>query len=481
MTTKANTGIRSFGAYIPSLRMARTSIAQAHAWALPNLRGLAKGEKSICCWDEDAITMSVEAGRDCLIGHNAISLSALTVASTSAPYADLQNAMIVASALRSPTDISVSDQGASTRAGLSAVSFACKAQAKQHLIIAAENRHTKPGSPQEMLYGAGAGALLIDSGDDLLAHYLGSESLTVPFIDHFRSADARYDYQWEERWIRDEGISKLVPQAINALLKKIGKTSSDVAHFSLTGGAPRTDVLVAKLSGINSEAVLPDLRGNVGDTGTSHPILQLLAALERAQPGDLIVVGSFAQGAEFIAFEMQQTPAPSKRRGLAGSIARRTEETAYLKMLSFSGELEIDWGMRAEFVKKTSLTQQYRVADQVLGFVGGKCTKCDQVQFPRLPNCVNCGATDSQTPLPLADQAAEVATYTADWLMYSPAPPLYVGLVQFNNGARLLMEINDVGPEGIDVGSPLEMSFRIKERDTRRQYDRYFWKARPTR
>lgn len=461
--------------------MARTSIAQAHAWALPNLRGLAKGEKSICSWDEDAITMSVEAGRDCLLGQDASSLKALTIASTSAPYSDLQNAMIVASALRSPTNISVSDQGASTRAGLNAISFACKGKAEQHLVIAAENRHTKPGSPQEMLYGAGAGALLIDTGDDLLAHYLGSESLTVPFIDHFRSAEARYDYQWEERWIRDEGISKLVPQAIKALLKKINKTAGDVAHFSLTGGAPRTDALAAKLSGISAEAVLPDLRANVGDTGTSHPVLQLLSALERAQPGDLIVVGTFAQGAEFVAFEMQKAVAATGRRGLAGTLARRTEETAYLKMLSFSGELEIDWGMRAETDKKTALTQQYRAADQIYGFVGGLCNECGQAQFPRLPSCVNCGATDSQKPLALADEKAAVATYTADWLMYSPAPPLYVGLVQFDNGARVLMEINDVGPEGIEVGSPLEMSFRIKERDTRRQYDRYFWKARPIR
>jgi uncharacterized OB-fold protein len=41
------------------------------------------------------------------------------------------------------------------------------------------------------------------------------------------------------------------------------------------------------------------------------------------------------------------------------------------------------------------------------------------------------------------------------------------------------MEITDVGPKGIDVGTPLEMRFRIKERDRLRGYDRYFWKAVP--
>jgi uncharacterized OB-fold protein len=43
----------------------------------------------------------------------------------------------------------------------------------------------------------------------------------------------------------------------------------------------------------------------------------------------------------------------------------------------------------------------------------------------------------------------------------------------------MLMEIVDVGPEGIDVGTPLEMTFRIKELDKMRGYRRYFWKARP--
>jgi uncharacterized OB-fold protein len=63
--------------------------------------------------------------------------------------------------------------------------------------------------------------------------------------------------------------------------------------------------------------------------------------------------------------------------------------------------------------------------------------------------------------------------------MYTPSPPLYVGLVQFDAGARLLMEMVDVGPAGLEVGTPLRMVFRIKERDQARHFDRYFWKATP--
>jgi len=31
----------------------------------------------------------------------------------------------------------------------------------------------------------------------------------------------------------------------------------------------------------------------------------------------------------------------------------------------------------------------------------------------------------------------------------------------------------------MEVGTDLDMVFRIKARDTRRHYDRYFWKASP--
>ena len=61
-------GIKSYAASVPRLRMDRASIAAAHAWALPSLRGLGKGERSFCSWDEDSITMSVEAVRGCLRG-----------------------------------------------------------------------------------------------------------------------------------------------------------------------------------------------------------------------------------------------------------------------------------------------------------------------------------------------------------------------------------------------------------------------------
>ena len=481
MAEAASVGIKSFGAYVPKRRMLRAAVAAAHAWSFPALRALGKGERSMCGWDEDAITMAVEAGRDCLRGTSASVLSELTLASTTAPYADLNNAVLVAAALQLPKAASAADATGSTRAGLTAISRACRAGAEgDSLIIASDRRSGKPGSAHEMQYGCGAGALMIGSGEELIARFLGAETVSVPFISNFRAAAEEFDYGWEERWIRDEGISKIVPAAVSRLLQRLAIDTERVRLFGMAGGPTGSDKLTAKTLGLAPDRVVPDLQGTVGDTGAAHAALLLVAALERAKPGDVIVIAAFAQGCEVVAFEMLNPAAIAGRRGLSGSIAHRIEETAYLKLLSFDGHIALDWGMRAETDNKTALTQLYRSADQILGFIGGKCQRCAAVQFPRMPACVNCGAIDSQVPFALADEPAKVVTHTADWLMYTPSPPLYVGLVQFDVGARLLMEIVDVGPAGLDVGSPLSMVFRIKERDQMRHFDRYFWKATPS-
>ena len=57
------TGITSYGAYIPRLRLSRKAMAQANQWFAPGLMGAAKGERSMANYDEDSVTLAVEAGR----------------------------------------------------------------------------------------------------------------------------------------------------------------------------------------------------------------------------------------------------------------------------------------------------------------------------------------------------------------------------------------------------------------------------------
>ncbi len=101
-------GILAFGAYVPRLRLRRETIADAVAWLNPGLKAQAKGERSTCAWDEDSLTMAVEAARDCrLDGMDAP--ANLVLASTTLPFADRENAAFLREALDLPEHINTLD------------------------------------------------------------------------------------------------------------------------------------------------------------------------------------------------------------------------------------------------------------------------------------------------------------------------------------------------------------------------------------
>jgi 3-hydroxy-3-methylglutaryl CoA synthase len=482
------TGITSYGAYIPRLRLQRKAMAQANAWFAPNLMGAAKGERAMANWDEDSVTMAVEAGRDCLPAQDPAKdrgfIDAVYFASTTMPFTDRQNAGIVAGALNLAQTISSFDVTSSQRAGTSALISALDGVAggrvKHALVVAGEKRKAKAASTQEMAYGD-AGAAFAIGTDKVIAKFIGSHSVTLDFIDHFRGADEDYDYNWEERWIRDEGYSKIVPAAIKALLEKTGVAAADVAHIILPCPFAKLDQTLAKQSGLDPAKVRDNLASNVGDAGSAHALLMLAHALESAKPGEKILIAQFGQGCDALLFEVTPEIAGIKRNGVSGSLARRKEETNYNKYLGFNGLIDLDKGMRAEVDKRTALTTLYRKSDMLTGLVGGKCRVCGTAQFPRTRICVNpnCKAVDSQDPYSFADQPGTILSWSADFLTYSMSPPNHYGMITFADGGRFMADITDVEQGQIDSGTKVRMVFRVKDRDEKRGFIRYFWKAVP--
>jgi 3-hydroxy-3-methylglutaryl CoA synthase len=474
-------GITAWGGYVPRLRLERSAIAATHAWMAPSLKGLAKGRRAYCSWDEDVVTMAVEAARTCLGRRDRASVQNIYLASTTAPSADLQSSAIVSVALRLDGSVRAMDFGGSQRAGVAALSAGLRSGSRSTLVIAAERPRARPASTQEMQYGAGAAAFLLGH-ENVAAEILGSACATTLLVDHFRASGEAYDYFWEERWIRDEGYLKIGASTVSAALSDAGVAPSDVTRFIFPAPTRGVGDAVAKDAGIPPAAVADALDVDGGFAGAAHSLLMLANVLDSASPGDLIVVAGFGQGSDVIVLRATEAVTAARpAQTIADVLGAGVSVSAYAQMASFYDEINVDWGMRAERDTKTALTEQYRSSDQVNGFVGGRCGSCGQVQFPQLSYCVNCQAPASElAPVCLAEESAQVMTYTADALMYHPSPPLYVGFVQFDVGARLLMEFVDVQPDNFEVGTHLRMRFRIKEKDVTRGYYRYFWKAAPT-
>ncbi|MBW1924157.1 MAG: SDR family NAD(P)-dependent oxidoreductase [Deltaproteobacteria bacterium] len=478
-------GITSYGGYIPRLRLNRMSIFQSMGWFAPAIVMVAQGERSFCNWDEDSLTMAVSASQDCLKGLDKQAVDGVYLCSTTLPFDDRLNAGILKTALNLKDNLAAADFTSSLRAGTTALIEAFSAvrsgDKKQILVTATDKRLTKMAYFYEMWFGDGAASLLVGEGD-VVAEFLGSYSVTRDFVDHYRGADRKYDYVWEERWVRDEGYGKLVPEAVNGLFEKLSISMDDVDKFVFPCFFKAEHRKIAKKLGASPEKVADNLHEVCGETGTAHPFVMFVKALEEAQPGDRILMAGFGQGCDALYFRVTDAIKDlAPRQGVNGSLANKKSTDNYMKFLKFRDLIDPEMGIRAEAPTQTAMTVLYRKRDMILGLVGGRCTACDTVQFPRTRICVNprCKAVDTQVPHEFSETPGRVKTFTGDMLAVSVDPPHIYGMIQFEGGGRFLADFTDCELDDVWVGQPVRMSFRRRYVDEQRGFSGYFWKAIP--
>lgn len=480
-------GVISCGVYVPPLRLERERITQALQWLGPSAGGPNSGSRAICNWDEDTLTMAVEAGRRCLgaVAQTELSPQSVTLASTTLPFADRSNATLVSSALDLPQSIATSDRTGTLRAATTALAeIARRDDESVAMLIASDARLARPGSPQELQFGAGAAALLLtrdarSAGVAPSAFLVAQESLSADFVDHYRMFAERFDYALEDRWVRDEGVLKLVSATIARVLQRASLAAEDIDHLVMAG-ARSTVRRVAQAAGLGYAQLQDDFSEQCGDTGTAHPLLMLAATLATARPGQRILLVGFGQGVDALVFVAGEGAGKAVGAPVAETLRSTRLEPHYTRYLAHCGLLEPHYGMRAERDSRTAHTVAWRKRRQISGFVGGLCRACGTVQFPKSRVCVNpqCRACDSQDEHRLADSVGRVKSFTEDWQAYSPRPPYVYGNVELEAGGNLLMEFTDLEPGELQVGDRVQFVFRVKDFDRVRAYKRYFWKAK---
>ena len=429
-------------------------------------------------WDEDSVTMAVESGRHLLQALSGSTSVGLTLASTTLPFAERLNAGIVAAALDLGSEAELRDVTSSNRAGLTELVSVLRRPnlGAPHLVIAAERRIARPASAQEMIFGDGAAGALVGSGS-VIATLVASHSMHADLVDHFRQTGEAHDYGWEERWVRDEGYMKIAVNTMTQCLANAGLQAADVTHFAMPASLARVNEAVAKRLGIASSAIVSAGHESAGDLGSAQPLAMLDIALRAAAPGAWVLVTAFGSGCDALLLRRTAVPCPGPVPG-AGR-----PETSYMKYLSFTGQIDLEWGMRAEMDNKTALTAAWRDQGRASRFEGGRCSQCGTVQFPRTQICVNpdCREQQTQVATSLVNVPARVLSHTSDFLAFTPNPPFQFGHIDFEGGGRVLMEFADTEAAELRVGLPVRMVYRVKDFDRNRGFRRYFWKATPLR
>jgi len=294
----------------------------------------------------------------------------------------------------------------------------------------------------------------------------------------------RYDRSWEDRWIRDEGYSKFIPEAISGLLNKCNMNIKDFAKVVYPAIYPREYAAIGKKLGAEPEQIEEPIFSAVGDTGTAYPLMMLVTALEDAKPGDRILVASYGNGSEALCFQV--TKAMKKagdRRGIKKHLASRKDLESYTKYASFRQVLAVDIGRRSEDIGDTKLSTLWRERRMVLGMCGSRCKRCGTPQYPSQIICAKpgCGAVGEMESYRFSDKKGVLFTYSGDNLAPSPSPPTIYGVVEFDGGGRSILDITDADLDSLEVGMPVEMTFRIRYHDVPQGIYGYLWKATPVR
>ena len=479
-------GITSYGAYIPWYRLNRKIIFEQFGWFNPGTAGVAVGEKAVANYDEDTLTMAVSAAVDCLANEDRDSLYGLFLASTSLPFAERQNSVIVSEALDLGSDIRTADFSGSIRSGTTALLSALDGVKKKRriLVCAGDNRMGKPGSSQEHTFGDGAAALLVGN-EGVIAEFKGAYSVSRDFIDYRRTSTDKFGYGWEERWIRDEGYKKIIPEAALGLIQKYKLNVDDFAKIVIA--CPIAGALkgLVKTLGANPDQIQDNLMAEVGDTGTAMSLMMLVAALEDAKPGDKILVLSYGSGSDALFFEATDEiqKVQKEKKGIKGYLADRNDLTVYSKYLVFRDIIPLEVGIRGEDISPTAMSVLWREGKIVSALVGSKCKACGTPQYPKQRVCVNpdCGVIDHMEDFRFSDKIGTLTSYTGDNLAFCWDPPQIYGLIDFNEGGRIFLDLTDCSLDSINVGIPVSMSFRRKYSDPQRGFFGYFWKAVPVK
>ncbi len=477
-------GIVSYGIYIPRYRLDRKLTFQSIGWLNPSTAAYAKGEKAVANYDEDSVTMATEACMNCIRDRDQSHIEGLYFASTTMPYKERQNSVIIATALNLPEDIRTADFSSGLRSAttalLNSIDTVKAGSSKDILICSSDERLGKMGTTDEMLFGDAACALLIGS-EDVIAEFKGSYSLSLDFVDHHRGSISRYERSWEERWIRDEGLNKIIPSTIRGLLNRFNLRIENFSKILISIPFPMPPKRMAKIIKTDPEVLEDTMITQIGYTGSPHPLLMLVKALEDSRPGDRLLLLSIGNGSDAIIFEVKDKIRDLRKDMDFKRFLKRKTSLSYEKYTVFKNLAQADLGLRAEEDIWTRWSFMWRNRKTILGLIGSRCKVCHTPQYPPQHVCVNpdCGAIDQMEEYPFSYRRGRIFNYTADMLAASIDPPAIHGQIDFEGGGRYWFDFTDCALDDLRVGMRVRMSFRKKYYDEKRDIYGYFWKAVP--
>ncbi len=463
---------------MPKYFVERTDIAKA--WDFPSI----PGAKAFANGDEDSLTMACDAGIDCLEGIDPKTIDGLFFTSTTPPYAEKENASVLAVMLDLRENIITADICNSMRGATAAI---CRAfdtikagSAKNILVVAADMRAPVPESMFEYSMGDGAAAVLIGEGDGVAIEIKAYASVSDNVIGPWRRASDKYVRDFEMKHENIFGYSANLAEAVKQLVKKTSVDVKKVGKAVLFGPDPRTMARLGKQIGFSGRAVKDDLFMEISNTGTPYILMLLMSQIRRVKDGEEIVLGGYGDGADAIHMVVASKEKTMKlkeiHRGVNGFKNTMEKARSYNQYLAARKLLE-----KERFTRRSSPVTYWREEPAILRWYGGKCKKCGAVQYIALKRgCIECHVLE---PLELVklQRKGKIFTYTLDHLVGgeyqdTPVPRCVIDL---DGGGRVLLDMTDCDPKKVAIGMEVETTMRLMHEGA--NFKNYYWRCRPIR
>jgi hydroxymethylglutaryl-CoA synthase len=468
-------GITSYGAYVPIYRLNRSELARAWAGGAPS------GERSVANWDEDSVTMGVAAALDCLKGIDHKLVDSLYFATTTSPFQESQCSTILTTATNMRRDVFSGDFSNSLRSGTIALKAAIDAvkagSAKRALVVASDSRLGEPKSEYERLFGDGAAAVMVGDSD-VIASIEGAYSHSDEIYDNWRTTKDDMVKMWEDRFVLTRGYELNFREAVSGIMNKHGLQMKDFAKVVYYAPDERRHRDMAKELGLGKGQTQEPMFDRLGNTGCAFALMMLVSALEEAKPGDKILFVNYGNGAD--AFILQVTDEIEKSRdhkGVKGHLASKMQLPNYESYIRFRELMPVEMQRRPMVV--SSAVQLWRGREWIFGANASRCRRCGKHQFPPQRVCLGCQSKDDFDLVDISGWKGELFTFAKDNLALCPDPPVILSIADFEKKVRFYSRMTDRDPEKIEVGMPLELTFRKIHEGA--GFPNYFWKPRPTR
>jgi len=290
-------------------------------------------ERSLPFLDEDAITAAVEAGKLSLI-HSGVDQSLVGkvyVGSESNPYAVKPIATKVAQTLKLGEEekmdgvqgVDAIDTEFACKAATSmfkdatALAYYPKAPTPYTMVIGTDNSQAapreEPGGELDFFVGYGGSAFIFGK-HDVIAEVEGWYSCTSDTPDFWRRDLEPYP-RHGGRFTGEPAYFKHIAKAGIKLMEKLNLQPGDVDYFISHQPNIPYPVRVAEALGFKEEQYLPGLQvAKFGNTYSGSSPIGLAAVLDRAKPGERIVIVGYGSGAGSDAYSFVTTGQIGEKR-----------------------------------------------------------------------------------------------------------------------------------------------------------------------